>query len=183
MGRAPVVRALMANPWWWRSWGSDALYASAEAMGFVGLVPSLDASGLRHRTGPITKTGNAHVRRVLVERGPTDIAAWNCNGDFRDNHLRCRSVRCVATALEGARHAEVVVAIARELVGFLWATARAVDNNRRLTEVQLTGSWALEDSGSSRPRNRTLEGLLCAASRRYARRQSEAAPPRRDDRW
>ena len=41
-----------------------------DLMGFVGLVPSLNASGQRHRSGAITKTGNAHVRRVLTE------AAW-----------------------------------------------------------------------------------------------------------
>jgi len=38
-----------------------------DVMGFVGLVPSLHATGSTRRTGAITKTGNAHVRRVLVE--------------------------------------------------------------------------------------------------------------------
>ena len=38
-----------------------------ELMSFLGLVPSEHSSGQRRRQGAITKTGNAHVRRVLVE--------------------------------------------------------------------------------------------------------------------
>ena len=40
-------------------------------MSFVGLVPSEDSSGEKEARGRITKTGNAHLRRVLVE------AAWH----------------------------------------------------------------------------------------------------------
>jgi transposase len=42
-----------------------------ELMGYLGLVPSEYSTGQRHHRGDITKTGNAHARRVLVE------AAWN----------------------------------------------------------------------------------------------------------
>lgn len=42
-----------------------------EFASFVGLVPREYSSGLKERRGGITKTGNAHVRRVLVE------AAWH----------------------------------------------------------------------------------------------------------
>ena len=41
-------------------------------MAFVGLVPSERSTGTRTRRGSITKTGNKHVRRILVE------AAWHC---------------------------------------------------------------------------------------------------------
>ncbi len=41
-----------------------------ELMSVLGRVPSEHSSGSRRRTGGITKTGNSHVRRVLVE------AAW-----------------------------------------------------------------------------------------------------------
>ena len=41
-----------------------------QLMAFVGLVPSENSSGSRQKRGAITKAGNAHVRRVLVE------AAW-----------------------------------------------------------------------------------------------------------
>jgi hypothetical protein len=42
-----------------------------ELMGYLGLVPSEHTTGSKRRLGAITKTGNSHVRRVLVE------AAWN----------------------------------------------------------------------------------------------------------
>src|SRR5437660_154331 len=42
-----------------------------ELMGYLGLVPSEHTSGERRRLGAITKTGNSHARRVLIE------AAWN----------------------------------------------------------------------------------------------------------
>jgi transposase len=150
--RAPVVRALMAHR------GVSLVVAATtvaelgeltrfnrarQAMGFVGLVPSLDASGLRHRTGPITKTGNAHVRRVLVEAAwayrhparrsvelqrrlqgqPPEVQEISWKGQLRlcGRYRRMRA--------RGMQHNKVVVAIARELVGFLWATARAVSVN------------------------------------------------------
>jgi transposase len=42
-----------------------------ELMGYLGLVPSEHTSGSKRRLGAITKSGNGHVRRVLIE------AAWN----------------------------------------------------------------------------------------------------------
>ena len=111
-----------------------------DLMGFVGLVPSLNASGQRHRTGAITKTGNTHARRVLVE------AAWAYRHPARRTaHLRRRlenqpehvqelawrsQVRLCGRyrrmRARGKQHNKTVTAIARELTGFLWATARAV---------------------------------------------------------
>ncbi len=111
-----------------------------ELMGFVGLVPSLHATGLRHRVGAITKTGNAHVRRVLVE------AAWAYRHPARRTaHLRRRlegqpeEVQAIAWKTQvrlcgrhrrmiarGKHPNKVTIAIARELLGFLWATARMV---------------------------------------------------------
>ena len=103
-------------------------------------VPSLDASGLRHRTGAITKTGNSHVRRCLVEAAwayrhparrsvelqrrlqgqPEDVQriAWKTQLRLCGRYRKMRA--------RGKQHNKVVTAIARELVGFLWATARAV---------------------------------------------------------
>ena len=40
-----------------------------QLMAFIGLVPSEHSSGESKKRGPITKTGNGHVRRVLVEAG------------------------------------------------------------------------------------------------------------------
>ena len=57
-----------------------------ELMSFLGLVPSEHSSGGRRRQGGITKTGNGHVRRVLVE------AAWSYRFPARNTrHLRCKA--------------------------------------------------------------------------------------------
>lgn len=108
--------------------------ASASSfMAFTGLVPSEHSSGLRERRGSITKAGNAHLRRVLVE------AAWS----YRHKpHVRpamserskgsepASSRLLVAGAGSLARQVQSVaarknrnvaaVAVARELAGFVW---------------------------------------------------------------
>jgi len=111
-----------------------------ELMGFVGLVPSLHATGLSSRAGAITKTGNAHVRRVLVEAAwayrhparrtahlrkklegqPEEIQAISWKGQVR---LCGKHRRMIA---RGKHPNKVTVAVARELLAFLWATARLV---------------------------------------------------------
>jgi transposase len=112
-------------------------------MAFLGLVPSLHQTGSRCRTGRITKTGNAHVRRVLVE------AAWAYRHPARRTlHLRRRldgqseavqelswrgqlrlCGRYRTLRLRGKQQNKVTTAVARELVGFLWETARLVATN------------------------------------------------------
>jgi transposase len=110
---------------------------AAELMAFVGLVPSEHSSGERRRQGSITKVGNSHVRRLLVEaawharRRPTvgyELArrqrgqeplvidrAWRCQ-----QRLHSRWQRMVA---RGKPSQKIVVACARELAGFVWAIA------------------------------------------------------------
>jgi transposase len=56
-----------------------------ELMGYLGLVPSDHTSGERRRLGAITKTGNDHARRVLIE------AAWN-SAFHRALRPHCRGV-------------------------------------------------------------------------------------------
>jgi transposase len=113
-------------------------FASAEAfMSFVGLVPSEHSSGERRKQGPVTKAGNAHVRRLLVEtawhgrRRPRvgyELArrqrgqdasvverAWRCQQRL---HSRWRRM-----AGRGKPSQKIVVACARELAGFVWALA------------------------------------------------------------
>lgn len=109
--------------------------SARELMAYLGLVPSEYSSGDSRYRGSITKTGNRHARRVLVE------AAWHYRHGARSGEtLRRRregqSARVIALAdraqerlsrrfrhlLEhGKPTQKVVVAIARELVGFLWA--------------------------------------------------------------
>jgi transposase len=111
-------------------------FASAPAlMAYLGLVPGEDSSGDKHRRGRITRTGNALVRRLLVE------TAWHYQhrpsvgvvltrrrkgqpgrviaiADKAQQRL-CRRFRKLAAAHKPAP--KIAVAIARELAGFLWA--------------------------------------------------------------
>lgn len=109
-----------------------------ELMAFVGLVPSEHSTGTKRRLGSITKCGNSHARRLLVE------AAWAYRHPPRiGRRLLDRSesltpeVRAIAwkaqlrlssryrkLAARTKPHQVVVTAIARELVGFVWAIAR-----------------------------------------------------------
>jgi transposase len=110
-----------------------------ELMAFVGLVPSEHSSGASQRRGSITKTGNSHARRVLVEAAwayrhpprvgprarraladqPPHVVALARKAQLR---LHRRYGRLVA---RGKRVQVVVTAVARELCGFVWAIANA----------------------------------------------------------
>jgi transposase len=113
-------------------------FATAEQfMSFVGLVPSERSSGEQRRQGSITKAGNAHVRRLLIE------AAWNgarrpqlgerlaARQREQDPLVRERAWRCQQRlyrrwrrlAARGKPRQKIVVACARELAGFVWAIA------------------------------------------------------------
>lgn len=104
-------------------------------MSFVGLVPSEDSSGGKQARGSITKTGNAHLRRVLIE------AAWHYQhrphpnkavqarragqppavvalAEQAEQRLSRRFSRLVA---RGKRPVVAATAVARELCGFIWA--------------------------------------------------------------
>lgn len=107
---------------------------ATELMAYVGLVPREDSSGGRDRKGSITKAGNSHCRHVLVQ------AAWSYRRAPRPSaRLAHRRTGQPAAAVAHALKAEqrlhrlftriatrkgskiAVVAVARELVGFLWA--------------------------------------------------------------
>jgi transposase len=104
---------------------------------FLGLTPSEDSSGERRRLGAITKTGNTHARRLLVE------AAWHQRRPLRpsatlerrrqgqppavraraDQSARRLHRRWHALEQRGKRRTLVAVAVARELAGHCWALA------------------------------------------------------------
>jgi transposase len=104
---------------------------------FLGLTPSEHSSGERRRQGGITKTGNSHVRRLLIE------AAWHQHRPSRRSvtlerrrtgkpHAVQAQAERSARRLHGRWHALeargkprsiVVVAVARELAGHCWALA------------------------------------------------------------
>ena len=111
-------------------------HTARELMAFLGLVPSEHSSGGKTHRGRITKTGNAHVRRVLVE------AAWNqkhkpaVGSTLRrrrkgqpawavtqaDRAMRRLHGRYERMLHRGKPRGTVIVAVARELAGFIWST-------------------------------------------------------------
>ena len=111
-------------------------FASAPAlMAYLGLVPGEDSSGEKHRRGRITRTGNALVRRLLVEtawhyqhRPSVGVALTRRRkgqpgrviaiADKAQQRL-CRRFRKLAAEHKPAP--KIAVAVARELAGFLWA--------------------------------------------------------------
>jgi hypothetical protein len=115
-------------------------HASA-VMSYTGLVPSEHSSGARSRRGKITKTGNSHLRRVLIE------SAWHyrhrphlCLRQRRLQQALSPSVAAMAWRAQERLHrrywllsnkskpaAKVVTALARELVGFIWAIGTEVE--------------------------------------------------------
>jgi transposase len=113
-------------------------------MAYLGLVPSEHSSGSKERRGGITKAGNRHVRRLLIE------AAWHYRHRPGVASLRKRRqgapVRVVAIADRamqrlhrrftrlmdrGRPRPKVVVAVARELTGFIW------------TAMRLSAAWSI----------------------------------------
>ena len=112
----------------------------AQLMAYLGLVPSEHSSGNSVKKGGITKTGNTHVRKALIESAqayrlparksatirkrqeamPDDVVDISWKAQLRLCH---RYRRLIA---RGKRHNVVVTAIARELAGFIWAIARRI---------------------------------------------------------
>jgi len=103
-------------------------------MSYLGLVPSENSSGGRRKQGGITKAGNTHVRRVLIE------ASWNyrhrplvgiplkkrregqpgwviASADRALIRLHKKYWRLIN---KGKRANKAVTAVARELAGYIW---------------------------------------------------------------
>lgn len=112
-----------------------------QLMSYSGAVCSEHSSGSRTRRGRITRAGNAHLRRVVVE------AAWAYrHRPFVGETLHARQagisdeVRAIAWKAQhrlyaryrrlmgrGKVHQQVIMALARELLGFIWAIGVAVE--------------------------------------------------------
>ncbi|MGP7819810.1 IS110 family transposase [Niallia sp. 01092] len=114
-------------------------------MAYIGLIPSESSSGERRRQGAITKTGNRHVRRLLIE------SAWSyryqpaVKGDLKrrqdglsptiqaiswkaQNRLHKKYYRLLSRGKESSK---AITAIARELAGFIWAITQEVEGTLR----------------------------------------------------
>jgi transposase len=118
-----------------------------QLMGYRGAVASEDSTGERIRRGGITKTGNAHLRRVVIE------AAWayRCRpavgATLRKRQASVsQEVKAIAWKAQHRLHAryrhltargkckqETVTAVGRELLGFIWAIGVAVESDGRQT--------------------------------------------------
>jgi transposase len=116
-------------------------FTGASIGAYLGLVPCESSSGQSRSQGPITKTGNSHARRLLVE------AAWHHRRRYRAGAtIQARWQRAPAAARarghEGnqrlhqrwnsftARHKRPVVAnvaVAREPAGWCWSLATLPD--------------------------------------------------------
>jgi transposase len=125
-----------------------------QLMGYSGAVASEESSGERVRQGGITKTGNSHLRRVVVE------AAWAYrHAPAIGSTLRKRQEKVGAEVLEiswkaqqrlhgryrkllgrGKNQQQTIVALARELLGFLWAIGVAVETKMQMRPRLRLGS-------------------------------------------
>jgi transposase len=116
---------------------SSRFQSARKLMGYSGVFPSEDSSGKRIRKGGITKAGNAHLRRIVVESAwcyrhlprvgeklrkrqqgiPAEITeiAWKAQNRL---HKRYRKL-----TMAGKDQRKVMTAVARELLGFIWAIA------------------------------------------------------------
>jgi transposase len=116
--------------------GNLSRFQSArQLMGYSGAVPAEDSSGKRTRRGSITKTGNAHLRRIAVEAAwsyrlrpgvgpalrkrqqevPEEIKEIAWKAQHRLHKRYCR------LAAAGKDQRKIITAVGRELLGFIWA--------------------------------------------------------------
>jgi transposase len=112
-----------------------------QLMAYLGLVPSEHSSGATVRRGGITKTGNGHARRVLVEaawayrlRARITRTLWQrltglpqpvCDLAWKAQIRLCGRYRRLLA--RGKAKNTIATAIARELAGFIWAIGKALE--------------------------------------------------------
>ena len=110
-------------------------------MAYLGLVPSENSTGDRRRQGGITKTGNGHVRWMLIEvatsyrlapkismhlsrrqeglSGPVKALSWKAQKRLHKRYVRLK--------LRRLHENKIKVAIARELAAFIWELAQVFE--------------------------------------------------------
>ena len=109
-----------------------------QVMAYLGLVPSEKSSSDRRRQGAITKCGNAHARWLLVECAQHYAAPPKVSKELsRRQQNQSRAVRALSWKAQNRLHQrycrlmarwlqrnKVIVAVARELCGFIWELLR-----------------------------------------------------------
>lgn len=143
---------------------------ASQFMAFVGLVPWENTTGMTRRQGGITKAGNGHVRRLLIE------AAWQYVGApatlsqkliqrregvpesviaIADRALRRLRQKAQRLSLRKKSSTKIATALARELAGFVWAAARATagheETSRSTTTPRTTASRTSSKSNATPP--------------------------------
>jgi transposase len=119
-----------------------------QLMGYSGIVSREHSSGEHTRRGSITKTGNAHLRRIVVE------AAWAYRHRPRIGATLAARQKAVSQEAKeiswkaqhrlhsrysnllakGKTKQKVITAVARELLGFIWAIAVVVEQEHFISE-------------------------------------------------
>lgn len=108
---------------------------ASQLMGYSGLVPREHSSGGSTQRGAITKTGNGHLRRVVVEaawayqHGPSVYAELRRRQEGLDEETKAIAMKAQhrlngrfrKLVGKGKPHSLAMTAIARELLGFIWA--------------------------------------------------------------
>ena len=117
-------------------------FTGASIGAFLGLVPSEHSSGESRRQGGITKAGNSHVRRLLIESawhhkpmytvGKTLQARWDQAPEAARVRAHAGNQRlhhrwCVYSQRK-KKHTVATTAIARELAGWCWSLATLPDD-------------------------------------------------------
>lgn len=109
-----------------------------QVMAYLGLIPSENTSSNKRRQGAITKCGNAHARWLLVECAQHYVSPPKVSKELsRRQQSQPREVRAISWRAQNRLHArfarlsarrlqrnKAVVAIARELCGFIWELLR-----------------------------------------------------------
>jgi transposase len=125
--------------------GTLSRFARArQLMGYSGAVASEHSSGPRIHRGGITKTGNAHLRRIVVEAAWTYRHRPRIGGALRQRQAtQSQEVTAIAWKAQHRLHSryyrllgrgkskqQVVTAVARELLGFIWAIGVTVEREQ-----------------------------------------------------
>ena len=109
-----------------------------QVMAYLGLIPSENTSSERRRQGAITKCGNAHARWLLVECAQHYVSPPKVSKELsRRQQGQSREVRAISWRAQNRLHSrytrlmtrrlqrnKAIVAIARELCGFIWEVLR-----------------------------------------------------------
>jgi transposase len=114
-------------------------------MGYSGMVSSEDSTGSSVRRGAITKTGNAHLRRIVGEAAwayqhrPAMSAELKKRQEglseevkeiaWKAQHRLCSRYRRLVA--KGKLRQVVITAIGRELLGFIWAIGMQVEKEQQ----------------------------------------------------